>query len=138
MKKCLTPKSIIAVYKSMILPLYDVGDIFYDSANAAYLNKLQILQNRAVRVLLQLPCRQNTDEAHSKLNLMKLKSRRKLHMIQIAHWMAHQNKYWDLRILKTRAHAEGRKSITQNTGTAFQRIYTSLQKQPRISKSSRN
>lgn len=44
---------------------------------------------------------------------MKLHVRRKLHLIQLAHWMAHQNEYLDHRKLTTRAHAEGRRMISQ-------------------------
>lgn len=99
----------------MILPLFDVGDIFYDSANVSYLNKLQVLQNRATRVLLNLPSRQNTDEAHIKLNLLKLRDRIKLHLIQLAHWMTSKKEFLNSRRLNTRAHVEGRKIITQDT-----------------------
>lgn len=58
---------MINIYKAMILPSYDIGDIFYDSAN---FKKLQSLQNRALRVILKLPSRQNTKELHNKLSLL--------------------------------------------------------------------
>lgn len=46
---------------------------------------------------------------------MKLQTRRKLHLVQIAHWMAHEPTLIDHRKLTTRAHAEGRKCIRQET-----------------------
>lgn len=66
-------------------------------------------------MILSLPSKQNTDESHTKLNLLKLETRRKLHLVQTAHWMAQKKENLDTRKLPTRAHAEGRKIITMNT-----------------------
>lgn len=78
-KRCLTQKAMIDVYKAMIVPLFDVGDVFYDSTNQASLNKLQVLQNRAVRIIMKMPSRSNTTEAHHKLNILSLEESFILH-----------------------------------------------------------
>lgn len=75
------------------------------------LRKLQVLQNMALRIVLKLPSRSNTDHAHQKLNIMRLNTRRKLHITQLAQWLAGHDRYRDKRCLSTRSHAEGRRNI---------------------------
>ena len=43
----ITKDAFTLIYKYMILPYLDYGDIFYINANRNQLNKLEILQNRA-------------------------------------------------------------------------------------------
>ena len=42
----------ITVYKTMILPVLEYGDVAYDNSDTKLLNKLQVLQNRALRICL--------------------------------------------------------------------------------------
>ena len=46
--------SAITIYKTMILPIFEYGDIAYDQADLKSLDKLQTLQNRALRICLNL------------------------------------------------------------------------------------
>lgn len=107
----LTEFAAKSVYKSMIMSLYDIGDVFYCTTNKAHLCKLQTLQNRALRVIYKLGNRENTDSNHDKMGIMKLESRRKLHTIQLASWLATQEQYRDLSTLSTRAHSVGRRNL---------------------------
>ena len=50
----MTESMAIKIYKGMILPYFDYGDIIYMGGNANLLNKLQALQNRALMVCLQV------------------------------------------------------------------------------------
>lgn len=56
--------------------IFDIGDIFYRGAAASHVDKLRILQNRAVRLIYKLPARENTDRLLVNLKLLPLKKRR--------------------------------------------------------------
>lgn len=110
-KRYLTTKAAEMVYKATILPLMDVGDVFYSSTTKSLLNKLQCMQNRAIRIIHKLEPRSNTDKMHQNMRLLKLDDRRLLHTIQLARWAAEQDEYRDTRELSTRAHMQGRKNL---------------------------
>lgn len=95
----------------MILPLLDVGDVFYHSVGMKYKGRLQALQNRALRVIYRMEHRTNTDQAQKEMGLLALQDRRCLHLIQLACWMEEIPENKDTRKLSTRAHALGRKNI---------------------------
>lgn len=101
----LTKKSAMDVYKVMVLPLFDQGDVFYHGTSQANLNKLQVMQNRAIRIIGKLPRLANVTEESKKYNIIPLVMRRKLHLVQIARWMARQTRYKDHTVAYTRSHA---------------------------------
>lgn len=83
-RNCLSKKTSVLLYKSMILPIFDYGDIFYThSANKALFNKLQTLQNSAIRTICKLDKRSNTETDEADLGLLRLDKRRLLHCIQL-------------------------------------------------------
>lgn len=45
------------------------------------------------------------------MNITNLEMRRKLHIMQLASWLASQNEYVDVRTLPMRAHCQGRKNL---------------------------
>lgn len=83
-RKSLTNKIALQLYKSMILPVMDYGDLFYQNKNRKLLNKLNVLQNRSVRIISKLPKLTNTDSELKKLDLIPLSNRRALHTLQFA------------------------------------------------------
>lgn len=81
----LTQKTALLLYKAMILPLYDNGDLFYHFAcQKSLLQRLQTLQNNAVRIICKLPKRTNVLEEQRNLGLAGLSERRLLHSMQFA------------------------------------------------------
>ena len=50
LEDCITCKAAIQIYKSMVLPFFDYGDILYQGTKNKHLNKLQKLQNRALMI----------------------------------------------------------------------------------------
>lgn len=73
------------IYKCMILPVFDYGDVFFNfSVNKTLINKLQVLQNSAIRIICKLPKRTNTEQDELNLKLLPLTKRRLLHSIQLA------------------------------------------------------
>ena len=70
------------VYNSIILPLFDYADIVYDSASKKHTDRLQKLQNRAGRIILNInPYNHiSNNDIHVKLGWKSLHSRRKWHL----------------------------------------------------------
>lgn len=110
-RKCVTTKALIAIYKAMVVPILDISDVFYASACGSYLDRLQVLQNQVIRIINKVPKRESVNADHGKLNLLFLRERRKLHLMQLAQWMVGLEEFNDQRNLSTRAHGEGRHSM---------------------------
>lgn len=68
----LETKEALLLYKSKILPYYDIGDLFYDSANADQDRCLQTLQNKCIRIIYGSYSGLSTDVLHKKGNLLKV------------------------------------------------------------------
>ena len=96
----ITKKAALLIYKNMILPILEYGDIFLHSASQIIRKKIQILQNKALRCALNKDKRYDSDALHTEAKLLKLKDRRHihilLHMYQLAQmpdfklWKSHQ------------------------------------------------
>ena len=76
LKRTIPHDTLLQVYNSMVSPHFDYGDIVYDSCTQEKCNKLQSLQNRAVRLLTGSGPREHRDTMFKKLNWMTLKNRR--------------------------------------------------------------
>ena len=65
-----------ALYNALILPLFDHGDaIWGDKNNDTIMSELQILQNKAAKVMLREPPRSLSTEALRSLDLKSLSTR---------------------------------------------------------------
>lgn len=115
-RNCLSKQTSLLLYKCMILPLFDYGDIFFcHSANKVLLNKLQTLQNSAVRIICKLEKRSNTESDEKNLGLLRLEKRRLLHCIQIGATFTQDANYIDIhptRNMRTRAISDNRRQLT--------------------------
>lgn len=80
----LSESTALRIYKTMILPIFDYGDVFYHNNNIKYLNKLQILKNKAIHIFFKLYSRTNTEQDQTALYLLDLHTRRNLHQIEFA------------------------------------------------------
>lgn len=78
-RNCLKQKTASLLYKRMILMVMDYGDLFYASASKCLLQKLNVLQSKAIRVICKLNSRSNVTAAADSLELLPLCSRRGLH-----------------------------------------------------------
>ena len=79
-KKFMSSRSSLLVYKSMILPFFDYADVVYHNANAKELEKLQRLQNRALKLCLGLHKREDTEMVHRTAKVPLLENRRRSHV----------------------------------------------------------
>jgi hypothetical protein len=79
-KSCLPLDARITFVKSFILPLIDYGDICWgDRGNETLMNDLQILHNKAAKIVLDQPIYSSATDALSKLKWKSLKRRRAEH-----------------------------------------------------------
>lgn len=106
-----TRNASLDIYRVMILPLLDFGDIFYHGATQNLLNKIESLQKRAIHIVPCLPRMLSVGEELTRYKLLPLNKRRKLHLAQIARWMAGKGNYIDQKTGNTRSYAEGRTKL---------------------------
>ena len=72
--------AVCAKLNSIILPLFDYADIVWgDCDNKVLMKSLQILQNKAAKVILHYPNRSSSIDALATLKWDSLEERRKLH-----------------------------------------------------------
>ena len=81
MRFFLDTKAALLVYKNMILPLLEYGDIFLVGTSVANRKKLQVLQNKGLRCALNKDRTESRDELHAEADLLRLKQRRDIHML---------------------------------------------------------
>ena len=82
MRYFLNKKASLLIYKNMILPILEYGDIFFSSLSSTTLNKLQVIQNRSLRMAIDCRRALSTKDLHKEAKLDKLKVRRKRHTLQ--------------------------------------------------------
>ncbi len=72
-------KTRLIIYNALILPLFDYGDVIWgDKNNSSLMDKLQVLQNKAAKTILDAPYLSSSTEALNKLHWHPLTHRRKL------------------------------------------------------------
>ena len=81
MRFFLNTKAATLVYKNMILPLLEYGDIFMVGTSATNRKRLQILQNKGLRCALNRDRTMSREELHAEADLLQLKCRRNIHML---------------------------------------------------------
>ena len=80
-KKYLNNKVALLIYKSMILPYLDYADVIFHKANLSFLDKLQRLQNRCLRICSGHDRLFNTNRVHKLSSAPFLKDRRRAHLL---------------------------------------------------------
>ena len=81
MRSFLNIRAALLVYKSMMLPVLEYGDVLLSSATVKKRKKLQVLQNKGLRCALNKGIETSTDDLHSEAKLLKLKYRREQHLL---------------------------------------------------------
>ncbi len=90
-RNCLNEKTALILYKSLVLPHIDYGDVVYSTANKDLLDKLQKIQNRACRIICKGSRYDSATELHQRLNLPKLKDRAELNLSLLCHKSVYSN-----------------------------------------------
>ena len=69
------------IYKTMILPIVEYGDILYDDSNHLLLGKLQTFQNRGLRIVYYKQYHVPVILLHEVTEVARLDLRRKMHLL---------------------------------------------------------
>ena len=73
-------KARVLFYNGLVLPLFDYADIVWgDKNNITLMDKLQTMQNKAAKIILNEPLYSSASEALARLNWITLKQRRFYH-----------------------------------------------------------
>ena len=94
----------VTIYKTMILPIIEYGDILYMGANQKKMHDLQLAQNRILRTCLYEDRRANIDLLHQHCNIARLQERRLLHLNLFMYKQQHNVEIVNNRNVRTRAH----------------------------------
>ena len=111
MRGFLNTRAAVMVYKGMILPLLEYGDIFFSSASLENRRKLQVLQNRGLRCALNKSSDYSSVELHSEAHLHKLFRRREQHSLNFMYDLA-----------QAPANLEGRPQLSIKTRSSKKRL----------------
>ena len=103
-RNLLTKAASITLYKSMILPHIDYGDIIYSAANLNQLTKLQRIQNKCLRICLRADPPLSVKELHRAAGLSSLSEPREHHLLNLTYTRTRNPNYTDNRQITTRAH----------------------------------
>ena len=103
-RKYLTNDSALKIYKSMVLPYFDYGDVVYGTASRDRLDKLQRLQNKGLKICMNYNLRHNTEDLHRDAKCPKLEARRSAHLNNFMYNRSVKTELMDVRPIRTRAH----------------------------------
>ena len=103
-RKFLTDEVALKIYKSMILPYFDYGDVIYNQGNQEGLDKLQRLQNRCLKICKGYNVRFDTGVLHSVTKVPRLQMRRNAHINNFMYGRLKVPALLDAREIRTRAH----------------------------------
>lgn len=96
--------TMLNMYKTMVLPHADYGDIFYGVARKAILDRMQIVQNKALRMCLGLDYLYPTVLTHQRAAISKLEPRRRMHLVNFMYKQQSNQDIVNNRNVFTRAH----------------------------------
>ena len=94
----------IRLYKTMILPYMDYGDIIYDAASLKQLNKLQKIQNHCLRIGNKSQPTATVYDLHSRYKVGYLEYRRQAHLKNFMFKQRNNDNVIDRRDIPTRSY----------------------------------
>ena len=104
LRRYITPMTAIRIYKSMVIPYLDYGDVLYHYSSNRLLDKLQKLQNRGLKICFGHGTGMSTDELHIEAVISKLHERRISHICTFMFKQQNNDVLVDVRDIRTRAH----------------------------------
>ena len=79
-RHCINEDACICIYKTMIVPLFDYGDVIYSGSSDKNLSRLQKLQNRGLRICLDVREHISRIQLHQACTTLPLKLRRNFNL----------------------------------------------------------
>ena len=78
-RQFVSQRMALQLYKRVILPHVDYGDVLHDSLSKTVAKKLQVILNKCLRICLNAVPRSSVEELHNRASIPYLEARRKLH-----------------------------------------------------------
>ena len=97
-------KAVNRIYKTMILPIVEYGDILYDGSNQKLLGKLQTLQNRGLCLIYYRQFHVPVISLHEVSGIAKLNLRRRMHLLSFMYTQKNNMDIFNSQIIDTRLH----------------------------------
>ena len=97
-------RTAIYIFKTMIAPIFDYGDIVYEGGNKNRLDKLQRIQNRGLRICLSRNDYVSTEMLHHHTIIPKLYIRRRSNLKKFMYLQQDNTRYVVNRQIPTHAH----------------------------------
>ena len=104
LRKYLNNEVALLLYKSMILPYFDYADVIFHRANVKETGRLQILQNKCLRICLSKDRRFSKSGSHKLADTAFLKDRREPHVNNFMYVRRGNKSLLNNRESRTRAH----------------------------------
>ena len=120
-KRYLCDKTVLQIYKSMILPCIDYADVVFANSNVSDIEKLQRLQNRCLKICPGRDRLFNTERLHKATNVPFLNDRRRAHVRNFMYIRASRKELLNAREIRTRAHDAPLFNVTIPRCEAFKR-----------------
>ena len=112
MRSFLNTKAALMVYKNMMLPILEYGDIFLSATTNVNRQRLQVLQNKGLRCALGRDLETSTDDLHAEARLLQLKYRREQHLLNFMYDQAQDvNKLQVKNVLAIRTRSSNKKLL---------------------------
>ena len=103
-RKYITFEAALRIYKTMILPIIEYGDILYDGSNSKLLGKLQTTQNRCLRLVYYRQYHVPVIFLHEICMNSKLGLRRYMHLLLFMFKQKSNVEIVNSRVINTRIH----------------------------------
>ena len=100
-RKCISERTAIILYKATILPIFDYNDLIYNLLTSQQLTKLQRLQNRALRLVFHNK-KFSVAEMHDRAKVETLQHRRENHLLSLMFMRTTEDNYIDTTVRRTR------------------------------------
>ena len=140
----LTTTAALQIYKSMILPVIEYGNVLYDTANKGLTSKLQIIQNKSLKVVHKLPRLTPSSTTHQISKIKPLHYRRHSNLLFTAYKRSWEQKFRDYREIRTRTFTSRRllcpnykkqqtqKSTAYRTAVVWNKLNTTAKDKPTL------
>ena len=103
-RKFITFEDANRIYKTMILPIVEYGDILYDGSNQNLLQKLQTTQNRALRLVYYKQYHVSVIFLHEVCEIARLDLRGKMYLLLFMYKQKSNVNIVNSRVINTRLH----------------------------------
>ena len=120
-RQYLTKESAILIYKSMILPYFDYGDIVYMFSSKNELDKMERLQERCINICTTTYGKDNIKNIRSTYKLPTLERRRKCHINNFMYKRNTNIENIDNEIIRTRSKSAKKFVVNKPNLEAYKR-----------------